>query len=132
MIHTQAIIPPNPFSIPHLSRSHLLPFFGEAPTTIHSASVFDTADAVVFFSFPRAKPTFLFSEPSRRSGDPSPNLSASFVSSLRRRLCSVLGFGSEAEVLPSPVQFDRARTSRLARNLSSGPSISERGRRASQ
>ncbi|KAL4386164.1 hypothetical protein GQ457_09G015750 [Hibiscus cannabinus] len=41
-------------------------------------------------------------------------------------------FGSEADELRYPVQFDHARTSRLAHNFSSGPSISERGIRASQ
>ncbi|KAK8718102.1 hypothetical protein V6N13_045348 [Hibiscus sabdariffa] len=42
------------------------------------------------------------------------------------------GFGSEADVLPSSAQFDRARTSRLARNYSAGPRTSDLGKRAFQ
>ncbi|KAK8983110.1 hypothetical protein V6N11_057867 [Hibiscus sabdariffa] len=53
---------------------------------------------------------------------------------LRRRapFGSSFGFGSEADVLPSSAQFDRARTSSLARNYSAGPRTSDLGKRAFQ
>ncbi|KAK8614405.1 hypothetical protein V6N13_122762 [Hibiscus sabdariffa] len=52
----------------------------------------------------------------------------------RRAACEwlAIGFGSEADVLPSSAQFDRARTSSLARNYSAGPRTSDLGKRAFQ
>ncbi|KAK8558922.1 hypothetical protein V6N12_042214 [Hibiscus sabdariffa] len=42
------------------------------------------------------------------------------------------GFGSEADVLPYSAQFNRARTSGLARNHSVGPKTSDPGKRTFQ
>ncbi|KAK8679011.1 hypothetical protein V6N13_144483 [Hibiscus sabdariffa] len=43
-----------------------------------------------------------------------------------------VGFGSEADMLPFSAQFDRARTSELARNHSAGPRTSDPGKRTFQ
>ncbi|KAK8581458.1 hypothetical protein V6N12_071680 [Hibiscus sabdariffa] len=70
----------------------------------------------------------------RRSRVPSSKISRS---PLRRRFPSSpfnpsVGFGSEADMLPFSAQFDRARTSELARNHSAGPRTSDPGKRTFQ